>query len=111
MKPDVAEKLSEASDFCSLTKSVLALCEPYGAVHSFRIVHNRGAGRVACFIELESAKQQPLLARALGIGAVNGAICFDVPVAKDFGGAPRSIPPVPPELARAAPEAAAPLHR
>jgi hypothetical protein len=85
MKPDIAEKLSEAGDFCSLTESVLALCEPYGPVHSFRLVHNRGASRVACFIELESAKLQPALARALGTGAVNGAVCFDVQVDKNFG--------------------------
>ncbi len=85
MRPDVVEKLSGAGDLYSLTQGILALCEPYGAVHSFRVVHNRGAGRVACFIELESPRQQPALARALGTGAVNGAVSFDVPVRKDFG--------------------------
>lgn len=86
MKPEVMEILSDADDLYTLTKGVLRLCEPYGPVHSFRVVHNRGAGRVACFIELESVRQQPALARALGTGAVNGAVCFDVPVARDFGG-------------------------
>ena len=38
---------------------MLALCEPYGPVHAFRLVHNRGAARVACLIEMESPKQQP----------------------------------------------------
>ncbi len=85
MKAEVADKLAEAADLYTLTRSVLALCEPYGPVHSFRVVHNRGAARVACFIELESPRQQPALARALGTSAVNGAVCFDVPVRRDFG--------------------------
>jgi hypothetical protein len=84
MKPEVAEKLRDAGDLVSLTRSVLGLFEPYGPVHSFRVVHHRGASRVACFIELESTRQQPALARALGIGAVNGVVCFDVPVRGDF---------------------------
>ena len=87
MKPEHLERLSQANDFQGLTRSVLALCEPYGPVHSFRLVHNRGAQRVACFIELESAKLQPALARMLGTSAVNGAVCLDIPVRKDFGGA------------------------
>ena len=103
MKPEVMEVLSDAGDLYTLTKSVLGLCEPYGPVHSIRVVHNRGAGRVACFIELESIRQQPALARALGTGAVNGAVCFDVAVRRDFGGRARVVP-LPPsaELARAA---------
>ena len=84
MKPEVIDKLREARDFYSLTKGVLSLCEPFGPVHAFRLVHNRGASRVACFIELESLKQQPALARALGCRIVDGAVCLDVPVAKDF---------------------------
>jgi hypothetical protein len=107
MKPDVAEKLSQAGDFHSLTRSVLALCEPFGAVHSFRIVHNRGAGRVACFVELESAKQQPALARALGTSAVNGAVCLDIPVGKDFGSQGKVVSlGFPPQQAAKAPKAA-----
>jgi hypothetical protein len=85
MKPELMQKLGDAGDLYTLTKSILALCEPYGPVHSFRVVHNRGARRVACFLELESTRQQPALARALGTGAVNGAVCFDLPVRKDFG--------------------------
>ena len=75
MKPEVMEQLRDASDLYSLTKGVLELCEPYGPVHSFRFIHNRGAERVACFIELESAKQQPALARALGARTSAGC-CF-----------------------------------
>jgi hypothetical protein len=85
MKPEVREKLRDARDFYGLTKGVLALCEPFGPVHSFRFVHNRLASRVACFIELESPRQQPALARSLGTGAMNGTVCLDVPVGKDFG--------------------------
>lgn len=84
MKPDVVDKLRECRDFNALTRGVLALCEPYGPVHAFRFVHNRGAERVACLIELESPKQQPALARALGCRAINGAVCLDIPVRKDF---------------------------
>ena len=86
MRPDVISKLRDASDLFSLTKGVLALCEPYGAVHSFKLVHNRGAARVVCFIELESAKQQPALVRALGAKVINGSACLDIPVSEEFGG-------------------------
>jgi hypothetical protein len=85
MKPEVADKLAEADDFYALTKAVLAMCEPYGPVHAFRLVHNRGAGRVACLIEMQSPKQQGVLARALGAQHLNGAACLDIPVRKDFG--------------------------
>ena len=84
MKPEAAEKLGEARDFYALTKAVLALCEPYGPVHAFRLVHNRGAARVACLIELESATQQTALAGALGARVLNGAACLEIPVDKDF---------------------------
>jgi hypothetical protein len=84
MKPEVMDKLREARDFYALTKGVLALCEPFGPVHAFRLVHNRGASRVACFIELESLKQQPALARALGCRTLNGAVCLEVPVNREF---------------------------
>jgi hypothetical protein len=63
---------------------VLSICEPFGAVHAFRLTHNRGAARVACIIELESPKQQPALARALGARTLNGAACLEIPVDKDF---------------------------
>jgi hypothetical protein len=80
------ERLREAHDLYSLTKGVLGLCQPYGPVHSFRLVHNRGAARVVCFIELESPKQQPALVRALGAKVINGSACLDIPVSEDFGG-------------------------
>lgn len=84
MKPEVMEKLAEARDFYALTRTILLLCEPFGAVHSFRFVHNPGAARVACFIELESPKQEMALARTLG-ARINGSVCLDIPVDRDFG--------------------------
>ena len=84
MKPEIVEQFSGVRDFYSLTRNILSICEPYGPVHSFRFVHNRGAARVACVIELESAKQTPALARALGVSGPNGAVCLEIPVAKDF---------------------------
>ncbi len=84
MKPEVNEQLSAARDLHSLTRAVLGLCEPYGPVHAFRVVHNRGAARVVCFIELETPKQQPLLVRALGAKEINGAACLDIRVPEDF---------------------------
>jgi hypothetical protein len=87
MKPEIADKLSDANDFYALTKAVLSLCEPYGPVHAFRMVHNRGSARVACLVEMESPKQQQALARALGGRVLNGAACLEIPVEKDFGAA------------------------
>ena len=87
MKPEIADKLSDASDFYELTKAVLSLCEPYGPVHAFRMVHNRGSARVACLVEMESPKQQQALARALGGRVLNGAACLEIPVERDFGAA------------------------
>ena len=86
MRTEIIDQLRDAHDLQSLTRGVLALCEPYGAVHSFKLVHNRGAARVVCFVELESPKQQPALARALGAKTINGAACLDIPVSEDFGG-------------------------
>ena len=80
------EQLRDTHDLYSLTKAVLELCEPYGPVHSFRLVHNRGASRVVCFIELESQKQQPALVRALGAKVINGSACLDIPVSEEFEG-------------------------
>ena len=76
MRPEIANRLRDAQDLYSLTKGVLGLCEPYGPVHSFTLVHNRGAARVVCFIELESPKQQPALVRALGAKVINGCWTF-----------------------------------
>jgi hypothetical protein len=86
MRTDVIEQLRDAHDLYSLTKGVLGLCEPFGPVHSFRLVHNRGAARVVCFIELESPKQQPALVRALGAKVIHGSACLDIPVSEDFSG-------------------------
>ena len=61
-------------------------------MHAFRLVHNRGAARVACLIELESPKQQGVLARALGARELNGATCLDIPVRKDFLARPSRSP-------------------
>jgi len=95
MKPELMERLREAQDLYSLTKGVLGLCAPYGPVHSFKLVHNRGAGRVVCFIELESAKQQPALIRALGAKIINGTACLDIPVSDEFGGAEYKVSALP----------------
>ncbi|HYN13411.1 MAG TPA: hypothetical protein VET51_12295 [Burkholderiales bacterium] len=94
MRPEVVYSLGEARDFYSLTRALLALCEPFGPVHSFKLVHNPGVARVACFIELESTKQQPALLRALGAKMLNGAACFEIPVRKDFG-SPRKVVALP----------------
>ena len=89
MKPEVIQRLSDTRDFCSLTQTLLAMCEPYGPVHSFKLVHNPGAGNVACIIELELQKQQPALARAIGGRALNNSVCVEIPVRKDFETRPR----------------------
>lgn len=91
MKPEVIQRLSDTRDFCSLTQTLLAMCEPYGPVHSFRMVHNRGVARVACFIELASPQRQPALERALGARSVGGAACLDIPVRKDFDRPPAEV--------------------
>ncbi|HVJ10235.1 MAG TPA: hypothetical protein VNC62_01565 [Burkholderiales bacterium] len=106
MKPEIADKLSDATDFYQLTKAVLSLCEPYGPVHAFRMVHNRGSARVACLVEMESPKQQQALARALGGRVLNGAACLEIPVEKDFGGA-REVAILPPRAFEAAFKASA----
>jgi hypothetical protein len=84
MRPRVTEKAAEARDFCALTRAILAVCEPFGPAHSFKLVHNRGASRVACLIELESVREQPALARALGGHVINGRVCVEIPVRADF---------------------------
>src|SRR5260221_4443967 len=85
MKSYVIDMFREARDFNTVTKVVWARCRPFGPVPGFRLIHNRGVSRVACYIELESPKQQPALARALGTSTLYGAVCLDVPVRKDFG--------------------------
>lgn len=84
MKRELMESTSQARDFCALTKAILALCEPFGPVHSFKLVHNRRASRVACMIELESPKDEPALARALGGRTINGSVCVELEVRRDF---------------------------
>ncbi len=84
MTADIIEQTREARDFYALTKGVLAVCKPFGPVHSFKLVHNPGARNVACIIELELQKQQPALARAIGGRALNGSVCVEIPVRKDF---------------------------
>ena len=101
MKTDVMERFRGARDFYALTRALLGLCEPFGAVHAFKLVHNRGAGRVVCFIEMESPKQQPALVRALGAKVIDGSACLDVPVEDDFGLSEDLEPSVPASLALA----------
>jgi hypothetical protein len=84
MRPQIMDGTSDARDFYALTKGILAACEPFGPVHSFKLVHNRGAGRVACLIELEAPKHHSALARALGARAINGSVCLEIPVRHDF---------------------------
>jgi hypothetical protein len=84
MNPEIMEKAREARDFAALMEGVLAACEPFGPVHSFKMVHNRGKSSVACIIELEAQKLQPALARALGGRALNGAVCLEIPVSRAF---------------------------
>src|SRR5689334_12914202 len=96
MKTEVMEKVRGARDFHALTGALLALCEPFGAVHAFKLVHNRGAGRVVCFIEMESPKQQPALVRSLGAKVIDGAACLDIPVEEDFAVPEDAEGPLPP---------------
>jgi hypothetical protein len=84
MNRDLRESTAQARDFYALTKGILALCEPFGPVHSFKLVHNRGASRVACLIELESPKDEPALARVLGGRTINGSVCVEIEVRRDF---------------------------
>ncbi len=101
MKSEVMDKLRGTRDFHALTRALLALCEPFGAVHALKLVHNRGAGRVVCFIELESPKQQPALVRTLGAKVIEGSACLDVPVVDDFGLSDEGSAAVPASLAAA----------
>lgn len=91
MNPEIMEKTREARDFASLTEEILAACEAFGPIHSLKLVHNRGTSSVACTIELEAQKQQPALARALGGRALNGAVCLEIPVGRDFQSGNRAV--------------------
>jgi hypothetical protein len=107
MKTEVMERVRGARDFYALTRALLGLCEPFGPVHAFKLVHNRGAGRVVCFIEMESPKQQPALVRALGAKVIDGAACLDIPVEDDFGATEDTPPIMQPSLAIARPRPSA----
>jgi hypothetical protein len=91
MTPELLENTAQARDFSALTKAILALCEPFGPMHSFKLVHNRGARRVACLIELESPKDQPGLARALGGRTITGSVCVELEVRRDFEARPKVV--------------------
>ncbi len=108
MRPEVRERVRGARDFHALIGALLGLCEPFGAVHALKLVHNRGAGRVVCFIEMESPKQQPALVRALGAKVIDGSACLDIPVEDDFGLSEdmERAGPAPPPLTRTRPDAA-----
>ena len=98
MTKELLENTAQARDFHALTKSILELCEPFGPVHSFKLVHNRGVGRVACMIELESPKEQPGLARALGGRTINGAVCVEIEVRRDFEARGRRVVAIAPTV-------------
>jgi hypothetical protein len=67
----------------------MKLCEPFGAVHSFRFFHNKRAGSVTCCIELDSYRQQQALAREIGATIWSGQVCLDFPVRRDIAGGPQ----------------------
>jgi hypothetical protein len=75
----VAEQRGEAAtDFLGVTRKVLAACEPFGSLHALQLIHNRRAGRVSCFIELDLPQMHPALARALGATVFGDAVCLDI---------------------------------
>ena len=113
MKTEVLERVRGARDFPALTGALLSLCEPFGPVHALKLVHNRGAGRVVCFIEMEAPKQQPALVRALGAKVIDGTACLDIPVDEDFGMGDEPDTALPASLAvpRARPSAATRVGR
>jgi hypothetical protein len=80
----IAEQSAEAAtDFLGVTRKVLAACEPFGSLHALQLLHNRRAGRVSCFIELDLPQMHPALARALGATMFGGAVCLDVATGAD----------------------------
>jgi hypothetical protein len=46
---------------------------------------------VACLIELESMKDQAALARAVGGRTINGSVCVEVDVRRDFESRPKVV--------------------
>lgn len=97
MKSTILSELQHARDFASLTEIVLVICAPFGPVRAFSIAHDKVARLVSCSIEMESAKQHPAMARALGATLVSGAVCLEIPVDSDFVSSRRRrlISPVP----------------
>ena len=80
----VAEQRGEAAtDFLGVTRKVLAACEPFGSLHALQLIHNRRAGRVSCFIELDLPQKHPALARALGATVFGDAVCLDIATGSD----------------------------
>ena len=63
MKPEVIDTLGGARDFHSLTKAVLDLCEPYGPVHAFRLIHNRAAPIISRRLAEPPARTTPTCGR------------------------------------------------
>src|SRR5947207_2804569 len=85
----VAEQRGEAAtDFVGVTRKVLAACEPFGSLHALQLIHNRRAGQVSCFIELDQPQMHPALARALGATVFGDAVCLDVATGPD----PKDLP-------------------
>lgn len=93
----VAEQRGEAAtDFLGVTRRVLAACEPYGSLHALQLIHNRRAGRVSCFIELDLPQMHAALARAPGATVFGDAVCLDVAVEADLASASAKISRLPP---------------
>src|SRR5258707_15116532 len=84
MNSHILDRLCDAQDFGELTQALVAVCEPFGRIHAVQLTHNKRAGPVSCLIELDSAKQQPALKRALGATGLNGSVYLEIPVAPDF---------------------------
>jgi len=93
----VAEQRGEAAtDFLGVTRKVLAACEPYGSLHALQLIHNRRAGRVSCFIELDLPQMHAALARALGATVFGDAVCLDVATSTEPAGLSAQISRLPP---------------
>lgn len=86
MKKPILDSLKDARDFSTLAACILNICESYGPLHSFRFIHNKRAGRVACFVELDSLKQQQSMALDLGATICVGQVCLEIPVRPDIAG-------------------------
>ena len=84
MNSHLLDRLRDAQDFGELTQALVAVGEPFGRIHAVQLTHNKRAGHVSCLIELDSAKQQPALKRALGATGLNGSVYLEIPVAPDF---------------------------